>query len=137
MGDPAKGRQRTVLVGAVVTALIAIGAVMFVVAGGSGPRFESASEVVAALAEEGVECYDFRTLDAPQESIKDFGLCFLSEGHDYETDIYVFEDSAIKESWMAGFEGKIGLLVGQNWFITNGSDAEMDVLQESLGGQIR
>ncbi|MFP5298917.1 MAG: hypothetical protein ACLGHL_08030 [Actinomycetota bacterium] len=105
--------------------------------GGGTQRYQSAAAVVEALEAEGVTCRDYKRLDAPQESILDFGLCFLSEGHEYESDIYVFEEASARDSWIQSFDGKVGMLVGENWFITNGSDKELKTLQEALGGEIR
>lgn len=125
----------------VASAVIAfVVAAFFVSDGGSdagATRYESASDVVAALGNEDVECREFKRLDAPQESIKDFGLCFLREDRQYESDIYVFEDATARDSWVAGFEGKTKMLVGPNWFITNGSEAELETLRSALGGEIR
>lgn len=128
---------RTILF--IASAVFSFGIAAFVATSGgnSTERFENAAAVVDALEREGVECYDYKRLDAPQESILDFGLCFLTEGHEFETDIYVFDDTANRDAWIASFDGKVGMVVGTNWFITNGSEEELATLQEALGGEIR
>lgn len=100
-------------------------------------RYEDVTSLVAAINAGGVACKDMRLLDAPQESIEDFGLCFITP--EYEKDIYLFRTVEDRDAWAGGFSDNpdIHLLVGPNWFITSGSAEELAQIQAVIGGDLR
>jgi hypothetical protein len=77
-------------------------------------------------------------LDPPQDSIKDFGLCFVDGEREFETDIYLFAEEAFRDDWYASVQGHpdIHTLLGPNWFITSGSVDELDRIAGAIGGEI-
>jgi hypothetical protein len=101
-------------------------------------RYETARGIVDALSEGGLPCEDFRELEPVPEGVLDFGLCFLRGDPQYESDIYVYEDEDAAEAAAGGYERYEAIVVlhDSNWYITNGSRAQLEEMQEVLGGTI-
>ena len=95
-------------------------------------------ELIGAMGDGGVRCEDVKILKPPQQSIKDFGLCFVDGEMEFETDIYVFGDMASRDSWLNSFAEypDVHTLLGENWFITSGSVEELTRIQAAVGGAI-
>ena len=107
---------------------------------GSAPteEYSKVRALVADMAANGVSCEDMAILDAPQESIADFGLCFIDGEKEFETDIYLFDDEESRDSWHGSLAGypEIHTLLGANWFITSGSVDELEQIRTAIGGEI-
>ena len=107
-------------------------------AASAGAEYAKVKDLVADMAANGVSCEDVNILDAPQESIADFGLCFIDGEKEYETDIYLFDDEQSRDDWHSSFAEypDIHTLLGANWFITSGSVEELERIQGAIGGEI-
>lgn len=101
-------------------------------------EYAEVKDLIADMGANGVSCEDVKILDAPQESIADFGLCFIDGDKEFETDIYLFEDEEARDSWHASFAQypDVHTLLGSNWFITSGSVDELDEIRAAIGGEI-
>ena len=104
---------------------------------GEAAAFEDVPSLVRAMNSGGVACKDMEQVDAPQETIADFGFCFITP--DYEKDIYIFENTEDRDLWVQSLEEvpDIYLLIGPNWFITSGSQPELEDIRGVLGGDLR
>ena len=105
-------------------------------ASSNAAEYPSVEALVSAMGDGGVACEGMKILDAPQESIKDFGLCFVDGEGDFETDIYLFEDEESRDAWHSSFEEypDVHTLLGPNWFITSGSVEELERMAGAIGG---
>ena len=101
-------------------------------------EYAKVKDLVADLAAKGVSCEDVNILDAPQDSIADFGLCFIDGEKEWETDIYIFDDQKSRDAWHTALTPypDIHTLLGRNWFITSGSVEELEQIQGAIGGAI-
>lgn len=103
-----------------------------------GTSYSSVKELIASMGDGGVTCEGIKILKPPQTSIADFGLCFIDGALEFETDIYVFEDTSSRDLWHNSFADypDIHTLLGENWFITSGSVEELTRVQRAVGGTI-
>lgn len=104
----------------------------------SVPAAATAQELVDQMSAEGVKCRGFETQDAPQETLVDFGKCYLRSNHENETDIYVCRSIEACELWVEALKRTKGfyLLVGDTWILTNASLDELQDAQAALGGDV-
>ena len=103
-----------------------------------GAAYPTVESLVSDMRDRGVSCEGMKILDPPQESIKDFGLCFVEGEREFETDIYLFDDDGSRDAWHSTFAEypDVHTLLGPNWFITSGSVAELERIAAAIGGEV-
>lgn len=97
--------------------------------------FERVEAIVDAMNEQGVDCREFRLLEAEQPGLKEFGLCYV-DGGEYEIDIYLLDDPQARADWLESITSQVdvGVLWGENWVLTAGTDENAREIQEAIGG---
>lgn len=119
--------------------VVAAGATVLYAIGRSNsiPAYASVSTIARDMNAQGVECTDLELLDEQHPTLKEFGLCYLDDG-EYEADIYLFESAGDVVVWLDELTKQIdeGILVGPNWLITAGTEANARKIQEAVGGEL-
>lgn len=125
------------LVALLVVIMLGATALFWVRRNDTTPAFENVSAIARHINENGVECSDFKILEEQHPTLKEFGLCYLDDGK-HEADIYLFDSAGDAVAWLDQLTQLVdeGILVGPNWLITAGTDANAHELQDALGGRI-
>ena len=90
--------------------------------------YASGNAVVAALRAEGIICTDY-SAGEEAELLSDRGSC--TSGED-AIDIYVFDDDADRDRWLAVGAGLSDVVIGPNWVVQAAGQA--DEVADALGG---
>ncbi len=118
--------------------LVTVGVYLAVTVWWSDDTFDDAGDLMNAINDAGIECAEQTVFDTERQGLRS-GRCYVFEGTRYEVDVYVFDDSKTRDTWMtnlrsAGWSDDI--LVGDNWFLTTGHGPTTQAIHDAVGGTI-